>query len=78
MSTFQCDCAAVAPTYPTYRERMHVQPCPLAYIESLILDGILPVCEELRTVLPPASEDRLLEIMDRLAGWCSPDVRLRP
>ena len=75
---FTCDCATQAPTYPTYRERLHVQPCPLAYIEALVLDGLLPICESLRTGLPPEEEDKVLQIMDRLAGWCSPDQRLRP
>jgi len=35
LSPMVCGCGERVPTYPTYRERYHVEPCPYAYIREL-------------------------------------------
>ena len=76
MSVLECNCAVMAIQTPGFKNRVHADPCPFAAIDRLVTDAILPLCELVRPLLKDADEDKLLDIMDCLVGWSSPEPKM--
>jgi hypothetical protein len=49
-----CECASKAPTYPTYRDNYHVEPCPWAVVEKALTSIYRTAAEQALATPAPA------------------------